>query len=123
MRDYDQLRKHWVAELERSGELAVLCANERALLERGSLDVFAAARLAEVRRRRTISRLLVAGAYLAFFASLAALVLDPLPAGALLFAVLSLLLLGRRFGKGSEERELLYEHLSRTRRWLDLALR
>ena len=124
MRDYDQLRKHWLSELERSGELRALDGDSRKLLEEGSLDVFASVRLAELDRRRRMSRGLLLAGYLAFFVSLAtAFAAHLLPAGVLLLVVVSMLLVGHRFGKGSEERQLLYEHLTRTRRWLDYALR
>jgi hypothetical protein len=124
MRDYEQLRRHWIEELERSGELSGLGSGERVLLERGSLDVLAATRLGALGRRRRASRALVIAAYATFFGSLAAAAHGlPVASAALLFAVLAMLFLGHRFARTSQERLVLYEHLSRTRRWLDYALR
>jgi hypothetical protein len=50
MKNYESLRRVWAFELEHRGEVGRLAPLERDLLQRGSLEVFCASRLARLER-------------------------------------------------------------------------
>ena len=63
VRSYEALRRYWISELDRNGELGALSSRERQMLERGSLDALAATRLANLDRTLCASKRAVVAGY------------------------------------------------------------
>lgn len=54
MPTYDDLRRVWIEALSRTGELEILSADQRRILERGSLVILGVSRTRELRRGQAL---------------------------------------------------------------------